>query len=192
MNMLKKIKHVFISIYVICIIKPIAYLVYEKKYLTGKYFQNACDVGWRWVMKGLFFQKVLGFNRDVPWPVSCRCSVGFPQNIFFHPDDLNNFQGIGIYVQGYGRTFIGHGTWIGPHVGLITANHNIDDLDSHCTPKGIEIGKKCWIGMNSVILPGVTLGNKTIVGAGAVVTKSFPKGNCIIAGNPARIIKELR
>jgi acetyltransferase-like isoleucine patch superfamily enzyme len=57
--------------------------------------------------------------------------------------------------------------------------------------KDVIIGKKCWIGMNSVILPGVCLGDHTIVGAGSVVTKSFPDGNCIIAGNPARIIRVL-
>ena len=57
--------------------------------------------------------------------------------------------------------------------------------------KDIIIGKKCWIGMNSVILPGVVLGDHTIVGAGAVVTKSFVDGNCVIGGNPARIIRKL-
>ncbi|EOJ3081127.1 DapH/DapD/GlmU-related protein, partial [Acinetobacter baumannii] len=54
------------------------------------------------------------------------------------------------------------------------------------------IGDKCWIGMNSVILPGVVLGNGTIVAAGAVVTKSFKQGNIVIAGVPAKIIKEIK
>nr|WP_283244199.1 DapH/DapD/GlmU-related protein [Luoshenia tenuis] len=53
------------------------------------------------------------------------------------------------------------------------------------------LGEKCWIGMNSVVLPGVTLGPHTVVGAGAVVTKSFPEGYCVIAGNPARMIRKL-
>lgn len=51
--------------------------------------------------------------------------------------------------------------------------------------------EKCWIGMNSMILPGVELGNRTIVGAGSIVTKSFKEGNCIIAGNPAKVIRNL-
>ena len=55
----------------------------------------------------------------------------------------------------------------------------------------IIIGQGCWIGMNSVILPGVVLGEKTIVGAGSVVTKSFLEGYCVIAGNPAKKIKDL-
>ncbi len=55
----------------------------------------------------------------------------------------------------------------------------------------LVIGDNCWIGMNSVVLPGVKLGEKTIVGAGSVITKSYEEGHCIIAGNPAKIIKYL-
>lgn len=50
----------------------------------------------------------------------------------------------------------------------------------------ITIGDSCFIGWNSILLPGVELGDHTIVGAGSVVTKSFPEGNLVIAGNPAR------
>ena len=49
----------------------------------------------------------------------------------------------------------------------------------------------CWIGMNSVILPGVVLGDSTIVGAGSVVTKSFVEGRQVIVGSPARVVKKL-
>ncbi|WP_333558948.1 DapH/DapD/GlmU-related protein [Enterococcus lactis] len=53
------------------------------------------------------------------------------------------------------------------------------------------MGEQCWIGMNSVLLPGIILGPKTIVGAGSIVTKSFKEGNCVIAGNPAKVIRKL-
>ena len=52
----------------------------------------------------------------------------------------------------------------------------------------IHIGDSCFVGFNSIILPGVELGNCTIVGAGSVVTKSFPQGNVVIAGNPAKAV----
>lgn len=52
-----------------------------------------------------------------------------------------------------------------------------------------KIGKKCFIGANSIIMPGVTIGDSVIVGSGAVVTKDIPSG-CIAVGNPAKIIRE--
>lgn len=50
------------------------------------------------------------------------------------------------------------------------------------------VGENCFIGGQSLILPGVRIGNQCIVGAGSVVTKSVPD-NCIVAGNPAVILK---
>lgn len=81
---------------------------------------------------------------------------------------------------------LGQGTYIAKNVGIITSNHDFQNLAEHQKGKDVIIGKHCWIGMNSVIL-----GDHTIVGAGAVVTHSFPDGYCIIGGNPARIIKTL-
>lgn len=67
----------------------------------------------------------------------------------------------------------------------------MQNLDRHEEAKPVLIGEKCWIGMNSVILPGVILGPHTVVGAGSVVTKSFVDGYCIVAGNPAKIIRKI-
>ena len=50
------------------------------------------------------------------------------------------------------------------------------------------IGKRCFIGANSIILPGVKIGNEVIVGSGSIVTKNIPS-NCVVAGNPAKILK---
>jgi serine acetyltransferase len=50
-----------------------------------------------------------------------------------------------------------------------------------------RIGRNCFIGGGSFILPGVTIGDSCIVGAGSVVTRSVP-AHSIVAGNPARIL----
>ncbi|RIM07161.1 acyltransferase, partial [Staphylococcus cohnii] len=71
------------------------------------------------------------------------------------------------------------------------ANHDSNNLNDHLEGKDVRLGKNCWLGMNSVILPGVSLGDNTIVGAGSIVTKSFDEGNVVIAGNPAKIVKQL-
>lgn len=51
------------------------------------------------------------------------------------------------------------------------------------------IGKNCFIGGRSMIMPGVRIGDGSIVGAGSIVTKDVPP-RCAVAGNPAQIIKE--
>lgn len=50
-----------------------------------------------------------------------------------------------------------------------------------------KIGDNCFLGMNSIILPGTTIGNNCIVGAGSVVGGKYPD-NVVIAGNPARVV----
>jgi acetyltransferase-like isoleucine patch superfamily enzyme len=51
------------------------------------------------------------------------------------------------------------------------------------------VGRNCFIGGESLILPGVRIGDNCVVGAGSVVTKDVPERS-IVAGNPARIVRE--
>lgn len=55
--------------------------------------------------------------------------------------------------------------------------------------RDVKIGKNCFIGAQSIIMPGVTVGEQSIVAAGAVVTKDVPP-HSIVAGNPAQIIRQ--
>ncbi len=170
-----------------------------KKYLNGRWFEGSnrsvfcgiCTIGWEWTVRDALDRIHYHENRTAKYPISHNCRVVCPENIEFDSNDLNNFQGFGNYYQAVGKIQIGRETYIAPDVGLITANHDILDPDRHIPPENISIGEKCWIGMNSVILPGVILGDHTVVGAGSVVTKSFPEGYCVIAGNPAKVIKEI-
>jgi len=51
-----------------------------------------------------------------------------------------------------------------------------------------KIGKNCFIGCASIIMPGVQIGDHVIVGAGSVVTKDVPS-HSIVAGNPAKVVR---
>lgn len=51
-----------------------------------------------------------------------------------------------------------------------------------------RIGENCFIGGESIILPGITIGDNCVIGAGSVVTKDVPP-RCIAAGNPAKVIR---
>lgn len=166
---------------------------YDKKYLVGQNFNRNClSDGWKWILKYWFPQKVLGYGRNIPFPIPRGVLIGNVKNIVFNPDDMRNFHTPGNYFQGLGaKIYIGNGTMISYNCGFITSNHNKENLEYHDDGKNIIIGENCWIGMNSVILPGVVLGDNTIVGAGSIVTKSFETGHCVIAGNPAKKIKDL-
>jgi len=96
----------------------------------------------------------------------------------------------GCYIQGLNGIEIGDGTIIASGVKIISANHDLYDYNRWIPDRPIKIGRNCWIGANSVILPGIQLGNHVIVGAGTIVTKDFPD-NVVIAGNPAQVIRVL-
>lgn len=173
------------------VVRVIAPLFFDRRYLRGRLFEDS-RIGWVWVLRGIFYQKLLGFNRQIPWPINPSFKISDFRMIDFDVDDIDNFQSGGCYFQNFSaKIYIGKGTKIAPNVGLITANHNIRDSDYNEEGLPIRIGQKCWIGMNAVILPGVLLGDHTVVGAGAVVTRSFPEGNCVLGGSPARILKKI-
>ena len=138
-----------------------------------------------------FKHKVLDLanSRAAYWPVHSTSQVFDAENILIGVDTAPGIMK-GCYVQGRGGISIGDYTQIGPGVGIISGNHDVFDLRQYVADK-VTIGRYCWLGMGSKILPGVTLGDFTIVGAGAVVTKSFPEGHCVLAGAPARRVRDL-
>ncbi len=52
----------------------------------------------------------------------------------------------------------------------------------------VTIGRGCFIGGGSVLLPGVTVGDGAIVGAGAIVDADVPPF-CAVGGVPARVVR---
>ncbi len=54
----------------------------------------------------------------------------------------------------------------------------------------MRIGRRCWLGLNSIVMKGVTIGDGTIVASGGVVVDDLPAG-VVAAGNPARVVKIL-
>lgn len=77
---------------------------------------------------------------------------------------------------------IGDGTLISFHA-VVFAH----DLSRHFHTH-TYIGRNCFIGAHSIIMPGVRVGDQSIIGAGAVVTGDVPPGS-IMAGNPARVLR---
>ena len=162
--------------------RGLSILLFNKSIYESRFTQTPIrlrHIVYRWV----------GLNRTY-WPTSIRSKITNRENILVGADCAPGIMP-GCYIYASGGLLIGDGTQIGPNVGIITNNHDPADLSKSVKNEPVIIGKNCWIGMNSVILPGVILGNNTLVGAGSVVAKSFQDGACMIAGNPANIIKHL-
>jgi acetyltransferase-like isoleucine patch superfamily enzyme len=57
--------------------------------------------------------------------------------------------------------------------------------------KRTAIGDYTYIGYRVTILPGVSIGEGCIIGAGSIVTRDIPPGK-VAAGNPARVLRDVR
>lgn len=136
-----------------------------------------------------WMQKILGFNRRIPWPVHFTSQIKFFEKI----ECGNESPGfsIGCYLDARNGIILEKNVHLGPKVTIISMDHNLSDFFHFKIEKPIIIHKNSLLLSNCIILPEVELGEHTIVAAGAVVTKSFPEGNQILAGNPARVIKKL-
>lgn len=142
------------------------------------------------LLKDWFKQRVLGINGGAYWPMHSSSQVCFANRIVIGLDTCPGLMP-GCSLNGYNGISIGDFTQIAHGVSIQSSNHDVYDLRKMISAKPILIGRHCWIGANSVILPEVQLGDHTVVGAGSIVTKSFKEGYCIVAGNPARIIRNL-
>ena len=139
-------------------------------------------------MYAFFPQKILRINGNIPWPVHFTSKIFYHKNIKIGKRSMPGMN-INCYIQGKNGIIIGNNLRMGPGVGLISANHVLDDYDKHEKNRPIVIGDNVWIGMNSVILPGVTIGDNVVIGAGSIVTSDIPS-NSIAAGNPCRVLRE--
>ncbi len=115
-----------------------------------------------------------------------------PKNIFISSDV---YIGPNASFSADGKITIGRGTIFGPHCTIYSSNHryNAPDLeaipyDSKTVYRPVIIDEGCWIGGNSIILPGTHISKGCVIGAGSVVSGTFPRYS-VICGNPARAIK---
>lgn len=141
------------------------------------------------VFKCFIIQKLLRINGKVNWPVHPTSKISAPDLILRGSRTPGLAQGC--HIDGRNGIIFGENVWVGPHVKIISMNHDTCSYNGYIKTSPIKIGDNCWIGAGAIILPAVELGDHTIVGAGAVVTKSFPGTDQIIAGNPAKIVKKL-
>ena len=112
--------------------------------------------------------------------------IDFPKQMHFGKHVFINHSFTAMSIGGID---IGDNVQIGPHVTIVTDNHDLEDrYVLNC--RKVTIGNNVWIGGNVVICPGVTIGEYAVVAAGAVVTKDVPD-HAVVGGVPAKVIKYL-
>ncbi len=111
--------------------------------------------------RNIFYRKLYGMNIGNEVRISLKANLDKR-----HPKGITI--GDGSYIA-FGATILCH-----------DMSRNISSY--------VKIGKNCFIGANSLILPDVTIGDEVVVAAGSVVTKDV-ESNTIVAGNPARPIR---
>lgn len=105
----------------------------------------------------------------------------------------NFFANTNFCVLDGARVQIGDNVFIGPNVGLYTAEH---ELHRDLRIEGIEyafpitIGNDVWIGGGTTIVAGVTIGDGAVIGAGSVVTHDIPAG-VVAVGVPCKVMRKL-
>ncbi|KAJ5175037.1 uncharacterized protein N7482_000914 [Penicillium canariense] len=119
---------------------------------------------------------------DPPFRVDYGCNISIGNDFYA------NFN---MVILDCAIVSIGDRTKFGPGVSIYAATHPTAvqgrrDLTDYS--KEVKIGSDCWIGGNTVILPGVTIGDGVTVGANSVVTRNISSYS-IAVGSPARVIK---
>lgn len=98
-----------------------------------------------------------------------------------------------VWLNTAGGIKIGNNCNIAMNVSFITSTHEIGNKDRRAgksLAQPIKVGNGCWIGANSVILPGVRIGDGVVIAAGAVVNADCDN-NSIYAGVPAKKLRAL-
>lgn len=111
-----------------------------------------------------------------------RCWLAVAHGIRIHPTASISLSST-MLAGRRGAIVIGPESLVAFKTLLMTSTAN----DSRIRP--IRIGRRCFIGGGSLLMPGVTIGDESIIGAGSVVVSDVP-ARCAAAGNPARVIRE--
>lgn len=138
--------------------------------------------------RAAIYQQLFGRYSSAYIEPDFYCDYGF--NIFLGENFFANHHCVMLDAD---RITIGDNVLLGPGVHFYTTTH---PLNCEQRRQGIQlrapivVGDDCWIGGNSIIMPGVTIGGGAVIGAGSVVTQNIPEFS-LAYGNPCRVQKNI-
>ena len=97
-----------------------------------------------------------------------------------------------IFLYGNNKCIIGDECIFADNVSLLCSDgHTILSSDNDILNQNgnIYIGRKNWLGMNSIILKNSFIGQNNVIGCNSVISRRRYGDNLLIAGSPARILK---
>ena len=134
---------------------------------------------WRIFTHYFIMQKLIGFNRSVPWPVHFTSQIigwkYIEKGICCDPGD-----NLGIYINASGGLRFGNDIEIAPNTVIVTTNHYKYDYRKIGFKQGVTIGNNVWIGANCVITAGVNIGDNVVIGAGCVIRQDVPSDTVVM------------
>ncbi len=133
--------------------------------------------------------RAFGLDVDTTCRIYPRCFFG-GTDIHIGP---RTFINIGCFFDNTAAIHIGADCSLGMGVLLCTSSHDIGEHNCRAgavrgAPVVVEDG--CWIGANSILLPGVTVHGGCVVAAGSVVVHDCDADG-LYAGNPAKRVRDL-
>lgn len=127
--------------------------------------------------------------------IAKRCSLFGSENNILEVGS-NSYIGMNTIINGFrAKVKIGSNVSIAQSVNIMSdSGPNASEEMQKFFPLvigSVVIGDHCWIGANSVIMPGVHLGKFCVVAANSFVNTSFDDFS-VVGGNPARLIRKIQ
>ncbi len=170
-----------------CLLKPIIRIAYPQFKRNEGY-----STYWTIFKRYFIWQKIIGINRKIPWPVHFTSVIygweNITKGICTDPGD-----NLGVYINASGGLRLGNNVSIGANSTITTTNHYKYDHRKLGLKKGITIGNNVWIGANCSIVAGVTIGDNVTIGAGCVIRTDIPSNVMVVeSSNNLEIIPKKR
>jgi maltose O-acetyltransferase len=92
-----------------------------------------------------------------------------------------------LYIDGLHPWLISIGDYatLSPYVAIITHDASLVHHTGQTRLGRVVVGKRVYVGVGAILLPGTNIGDDSVVGAGAVVHGEIPPAS-IVMGNPAK------